>query len=337
MSSNDLLLSAAQKNQPDRIRQLVEQQGVPVNHSNAVGQSALHIACLWGHVEAVTALLELGAPVNAQNRLGNSTPMHMAVAGRNPETIGPVLDLLLQYGADVNITDVQGQLPFELCPPHAEWRDKVAPAPPLWYSALQRVDLEAFRSSCKDDADQLGAPEKWQFRGHSVADCMFQVFVENEFDESSVVFPFVAFWFNQQYTHNISNDEESFFSQYIQQRRPRHPELVKLLQPHFPSDLWQWLHRSARKNDLATVQYCIDVLHVDPNLQGRQGMTALQFAARSGQMQVLHYLLNLPNIDVNITDDRGQTPLDAARSNHRQEAVAAIEHKLGLASSIDEQ
>jgi ankyrin repeat protein len=49
MSNYDLLLSAAQKNQPDRIRQLVEQQGVPVNHSNAVGQSALHIACLWGH------------------------------------------------------------------------------------------------------------------------------------------------------------------------------------------------------------------------------------------------------------------------------------------------
>jgi ankyrin repeat protein len=288
-------------------------------------------------VEAVTALLELGAPVNAVNRLGNSTPMHMAVAGRKPETIGTVLDLLLQYEADVNITDVQGQLPFDLCPPHAEWKDKVIPAPPLWYTALRKVDLEAFRSSSEVGENQPGAPEKWQFRGRSVADCMFQVFVENEYDESSVVLPFVEFWLNQQYTHIIPNDEESFFSQYVQQRRPHHPELVKLLQPYFPSDIWQWLHRSARKNDLATVRYCIDVLHVNPNLQGRQGMTALQFAARSGQMQVLHYLLGLPDIGVNITDDRGQTPLDAARSNHRQEAVAAIEQKLGIVSSIGEK
>lgn len=49
MNNNDLILSAAQKNQPERIRQLVEQQGVPVNHTNGVGQSALHVACLWGH------------------------------------------------------------------------------------------------------------------------------------------------------------------------------------------------------------------------------------------------------------------------------------------------
>lgn len=45
----DYILSAAQKNQPDRIRQLVEEQGVPVTHANGVGQTALHIAALWGN------------------------------------------------------------------------------------------------------------------------------------------------------------------------------------------------------------------------------------------------------------------------------------------------
>jgi hypothetical protein len=45
----DLLLSAAQKNQPDRIRDMINKENVDASHANAVGQSALHIAALWGH------------------------------------------------------------------------------------------------------------------------------------------------------------------------------------------------------------------------------------------------------------------------------------------------
>jgi hypothetical protein len=45
----DLLLSAAQKNQSDRIRDMINKEKVDASHCNAVGQSALHIAALWGH------------------------------------------------------------------------------------------------------------------------------------------------------------------------------------------------------------------------------------------------------------------------------------------------
>jgi hypothetical protein len=45
----DLLLSAAQKNQSDRIRDMIVKEKVNPSHANAVGQSALHIAALWGH------------------------------------------------------------------------------------------------------------------------------------------------------------------------------------------------------------------------------------------------------------------------------------------------
>jgi hypothetical protein len=47
----DLLLSASQKNNPERIRALIIQEGVSPSHANRVGQSALHIAALWGHGE----------------------------------------------------------------------------------------------------------------------------------------------------------------------------------------------------------------------------------------------------------------------------------------------
>jgi ankyrin repeat protein len=45
----DLLLSAAQKNRPEQIREMVQSGGVDPSHTNGVGQSALHIAALWGH------------------------------------------------------------------------------------------------------------------------------------------------------------------------------------------------------------------------------------------------------------------------------------------------
>jgi hypothetical protein len=42
-------------------------------------------------------------------------------------------------------------------------------------------------------------------------------------------------------------------------------------------------------------------------------------------MEILHYFLSLRSIDVQATDDRGQTALDAARVNHHEDAVAALE------------
>jgi len=45
----DGILSAAQKNNPEKIKRMVHEMNVDPNHSNVVGQSALHIAALWGN------------------------------------------------------------------------------------------------------------------------------------------------------------------------------------------------------------------------------------------------------------------------------------------------
>jgi ankyrin repeat protein len=66
-------------------------------------------------------------------------------------------------------------------------------------------------------------------------------------------------------------------------------------------------------------------VHIHPNVQGRQGMTPLQFAARSGKTELVKYLLSLPDIDIHVQDDRGQTALDAAKVNHKQDVVAMLE------------
>jgi ankyrin repeat protein len=47
----DRLLACAQKNNANEINRLINEEEVDPSHSNAVGQSALHVACIWGHVE----------------------------------------------------------------------------------------------------------------------------------------------------------------------------------------------------------------------------------------------------------------------------------------------
>jgi len=80
----DLLLSASQKNNVQDIKHLISTLKVNPGHGNALGQSALHVACLWGNVEAVETLLSLNAPPTLQNRITNGTPLHCAVQSMKP-------------------------------------------------------------------------------------------------------------------------------------------------------------------------------------------------------------------------------------------------------------
>ena len=48
----DSLLRGAQKNDPQLCRDLITLLNVPPSYGNAIGQTALHVAVLWGHIEA---------------------------------------------------------------------------------------------------------------------------------------------------------------------------------------------------------------------------------------------------------------------------------------------
>jgi ankyrin repeat protein len=87
----------------------------------------------------------------------------------------------------------------------------------------------------------------------------------------------------------------------------------------------QLLHDAARRNQLDVMQFLIRDLKVSPNVQGRQGMTPLQFAARSGQTETVEFLLAQDDVNIQIQDDRGQTALDAARLNNKNDIVALLE------------
>ena len=125
----DLLLSAAAQNDLPKMRELVEGPlQVPVLHTNGVGQSALHIAALWGHAPIVQYLLAHGADVNAVNSIQGFTPLHSALSSSKltPDQQWQIALLLLNHSNDNNddnnspcdphIRDKYNKVPFDYVP-----------------------------------------------------------------------------------------------------------------------------------------------------------------------------------------------------------------------------
>ncbi|KAL7572751.1 hypothetical protein ACA910_009016 [Epithemia clementina (nom. ined.)] len=104
------------KNDTTRLCALVQDHGISPSHANGVGQSALHVAALWGHVEFCQALVDLGANVHAANALSGATPLHMVVQPPHKASLvqqEQVVDRLLAARADPTVPNHFGKLPVD--------------------------------------------------------------------------------------------------------------------------------------------------------------------------------------------------------------------------------
>mmetsp|Transcript_37449 Transcript_37449/g.83334 ORF Transcript_37449/g.83334 Transcript_37449/m.83334 type:complete len:429 (-) Transcript_37449:478-1764(-) len=103
------ILNLARDNKVREI-EITVKLGIPPDIANQMGQTALHIAALWGNVEALDKLLELGGNPNAENMRGQ-TPLHFAADARKNALA--VCQVLLKYGAKIDIMDMAGRVPYE--------------------------------------------------------------------------------------------------------------------------------------------------------------------------------------------------------------------------------
>ena len=104
---NAQLLHAAKQDDIYALERLFE-EGEDINASNVIGQTALHVAALWGNVDTVEFLLLAGANMNAQNQNGQ-TPLHFASA----KGMSKCVQLLLKAGADPMLTTSGGRTPAD--------------------------------------------------------------------------------------------------------------------------------------------------------------------------------------------------------------------------------
>jgi len=356
----DRLLTACQKNQPHVVRRLIEQEGVDPSHANRVGQSALHVASLWGHVEAVEILLELGANVHATNQITGATPLHCAVQGTKRGTkVNRVatVQLLLDGGANPSMGDLFGSIAFEYTDEEdVELRELLKPVIPPIFIAIDDGDVGKVEELLKADKTIVNSRFRTKTPLLKVVGGLLSE--EDEGDEAEAIDSEKQVQILKLLLDHGGDPNASLTADrgghLMPQEEPEDPPLhqvclalkeafrsknekrIQLLEQigqilkqggaKLSPQTSQLLHDAARRSMTPMAAFLVDKLGVDPNTKGRQGMTPLQFAARSGKTDMVKLLLSHYNIDLSIKDDRGQTALDAAKVNGKTEIVSILEN-----------
>ena len=161
----DRLLMACQKGQADLVKTLISKEGVDANHANAIGQSALHIACWWCHVDCVEYLLEHSANVHATNTLTGATPLHCCMqspkAAQCKSERLQCIRLLLEHSADPHKTDFLQKQPMDYLESDGSDRQEIVDLvikkeeePPI-YALLKEKNLEQIQLLLKEDPSQI--------------------------------------------------------------------------------------------------------------------------------------------------------------------------------------
>ena len=86
---------------------LLDSQTNDVNCSDNKGRTALHLACLKGHLDMVNFLIQRGADVDAVDGDG-TTPILYAVIENYPD----IVLMLVENGCNVNVSDEDGNIPL---------------------------------------------------------------------------------------------------------------------------------------------------------------------------------------------------------------------------------
>lgn len=104
-----LVFRATEHGDESELEQLLPSLSVPINTPGSDGDTALHLASLYGHVGCARILLDAGAQPDLKDEDG-AIPLHDAAAGGYTELV----QLLLDRGAEssVNIADSDGDTPL---------------------------------------------------------------------------------------------------------------------------------------------------------------------------------------------------------------------------------
>jgi ankyrin repeat protein len=97
------IFSAVKDGDTASVKRLID-AGADVNARNLDGNTPLHLACLWGHMDIVRLLIETGAELNTRDD-SDCTPLHLTCFRGLTE----IARFLIEHGADVNASNDYGR------------------------------------------------------------------------------------------------------------------------------------------------------------------------------------------------------------------------------------
>ncbi|KAH7854376.1 hypothetical protein Vadar_013090 [Vaccinium darrowii] len=107
LQRGEAVLEAARRGDLNHLESLLDRDA-SVSFHDQYGLTALHVAAIKGHKDAVMMLVELGsADLECQDHEGH-TPLHLAVEGGHAETV----EVLVNRGANVNAESKKGATPL---------------------------------------------------------------------------------------------------------------------------------------------------------------------------------------------------------------------------------
>ncbi|KAL4860020.1 putative 4-hydroxy-4-methyl-2-oxoglutarate aldolase [Chlorella vulgaris] len=327
--SPDSILQAAKNNDVSALRKLID-MGVRVNYCNQIGQTALHVAALWGSVEAARELLHQGADVNGENSRG-TTPLHFAAGAKS--RVPEICRVLLDAGADTGLSDLQGRLPYENAE-SAEIRMLLDGPDPRIFSCAAAGDVAGLRKLFQEDPDhdtdvfdaQGRAPLHLAAAGGHLGAVNFLLqkgsFVDmQDWDGNSALHhavreghsALVTLLLRQKASLGARNFTKSEYASgsWSSAGRP--------LQPLHQTPL----HLAAEAGDDDEMCEVLIAHGADVNAGSKDCASPLHQAANRGMLQLLRLLI-ARGADVNAADEQGWTPLMLSVRTGKLAAVEAL-------------
>jgi ankyrin repeat protein len=104
------LQKAAEDNNIETVKLLLERQDIQVDAQDNFGYTALHRATNHANPdrEIISLLIYHGADIGVKNEFGD-TPLHLATDQANPDT--GIINLLIGHGADIEVQNKSGKIP----------------------------------------------------------------------------------------------------------------------------------------------------------------------------------------------------------------------------------
>ncbi|KAF9133566.1 hypothetical protein BGX30_012227 [Mortierella sp. GBA39] len=127
-SNNELLVAACKEDNLDMLEEVLsaDASSFDVNHTDGLGNAALHYAARHGSTGCLEILLYYdGINVNVINRIEGEAPLHKAAAYSDPEIALEMVQILVNGGATLTVQNKLKQIPADKAPSdtHAEVKE----------------------------------------------------------------------------------------------------------------------------------------------------------------------------------------------------------------------